>query len=112
MDWLDHARQQIERILTEHTVVPYSHGEIRLERVFDRTSDHYLVMLAGWNGLERVHGCLIHVDIIDGQVWVQRDGTEYGVGRELLDAGVPADRIVLAWKPFEDGVPFTAAMAS
>jgi hypothetical protein len=58
-------------------------------------------MFVGWEGIRRVHGCLVHVDIIDGKFWIQRDGTEYGIARELLDAGVGKDRIVLAFRSLE-----------
>jgi XisI protein len=47
----------------------------------------------------RVHGCLIHLDIIDGKIWVQRDETEDGVTYELVDAGIPKDQIVLGFHP-------------
>jgi hypothetical protein len=41
------------------------------------------------------------VDIINGKIWIQRDGTEYGVARELVDAGVPKSQIVLGFRPPE-----------
>jgi hypothetical protein len=97
MDALDAYRQAIETILTEHTRVPYAYGDITQELVFDRTRDRYLLMNVGWDQGKRVHGCLIHLDIIDGKVWIQRDGTEEGVANELLAAGVPKERIVLAF---------------
>ena len=43
----------------------------------------------------------MHVDIIGGKFWIQRDGTEYSITQELLDAGVPKDRIVLAFRSLE-----------
>lgn len=46
---------------------------------------------------KRVHGCLIHIDIINDKIWIQRDGTEEGVASELLNFGVPKDKIVLAF---------------
>jgi XisI protein len=101
MDTLASYRQLVERILTEYARVPYAHGNVERQTVFDRTQDHYLLMLVGWDGPRRVHGCLVHVDLIDGKVWVQRDGTEYGIARELADAGVPKDHIVLAFRPPE-----------
>jgi hypothetical protein len=91
-------RELIEAILVEYTRVPYAHGEVGFETVFDREQDRYLLMLVGFEGDKRVHGCLTHVDIVDGKFWIQRDGTEYGVARELLDRGVPRDRIVLAFQ--------------
>ena len=51
----------------------------------------------GWDG-RRVHGCLAHVDLIDGKIWIQRDGTEDGLARDFEAAGVPKDRIVLAFR--------------
>ncbi len=56
-------------------------------------------MLVGWQGIRRVHGCLVHVDIIDSQLWIQRDGTEQGIARDLMEAGVPREHIVLAFRP-------------
>jgi XisI protein len=91
-------RQLIESIIREYARIPYSYGEIQIQTVFDREQDHYLLMLVGWEGIRREHGCLVHVDLIDGKFWIQRDGTERGIAQELLDTGVPKDRIVLAFR--------------
>jgi hypothetical protein len=98
MDTLENYRRLIRQILTEHTRIPYAYGDIQFETVFDRDTDRYVVLILGRENNRRVHGCLIHVDIINGKIWIQRDGTEYGVARELVDAGVPKDRIVLAFR--------------
>jgi hypothetical protein len=55
-------------------------------------------MIAGREGVRRVHGCLVHIDIIGNKIWIQRDGTEDGVVAELLKAGVPKDHIVLGFR--------------
>jgi len=91
-------RQLIESIIREYARIPYSYGETQIQTVFDREQDHYLLMLVGWEGIRREHGCLVHVDLIDGKFWIQRDGTERGIAQELLDAGVPKSRIVLAFR--------------
>lgn len=49
----------------------------------------------------RVHGCLIHIDIIDGKIWIQRDGTEDGLATEFVKAGISKDRIVLGFRSEE-----------
>jgi hypothetical protein len=95
---LEAWRDLIERTLAEHVVDPVSHGDIRLYTVFDRAGDHYLVMAVGWDGTQRVHAPLLHVDILDGKVWVQHDGTEAGIARLFAEAGVPRESIVLAFK--------------
>ena len=92
--WLD----ALERILREHAAVPYSHGDIRSEVVIDREGGRYLLVDIGWDGPERVHGALVHVDVIDGRFWIQYDGTEEGVATQLVEAVVPRDRIVLGFK--------------
>ena len=98
MDTRATYRQVIEQLLAEYARIPYAHGDVQRQTVFDRQGDHYLLMVVGREGLRRVHGCLVHVDIIDDKIWIQRDGTEWGIAQELVDAGVPKDRIVLAFR--------------
>jgi hypothetical protein len=98
MDAPSEWRDLIERLLTEQTKVPVSIGEIALYTVFDRAQDHYLLMAVGWDKHQRVHAPLIHVDVIDGKLWLQHDGTERGITRDLEAGGVPRDRIVLAFQ--------------
>jgi hypothetical protein len=92
-------REIVERILREYAAIPYSHGSLESETVFDREADRYLLMVLGRDGKRRAHGCVIHVDIKDGKLWIHRDGIEYGMARELMDAGVPPEDIVLAFRP-------------
>jgi hypothetical protein len=98
MDPIAKYRQQVESILHEYAKIPYAHGNIDIQTIFDHEHDHYLLMLVGRDGIRRVHGCLVHIDIIDGKLWIQRDGTEYGIARELIEAGIPASQIVLAFR--------------
>lgn len=99
MDTLTDYRRIIREVLTEYARAPYAHGEIQIETVFDVERDHYLLVLVGWDGERgRIHGSLVHVDLIDGKFWIQRDGTEYGIARELEDAGVPRGQIVLGFR--------------
>jgi hypothetical protein len=101
MDTAESDRRLIEKILVDYAKISYSHSDVRLQTIFDRDQDRYVLMLDGWEGVRRVHGCLVHVDIIDGKFWIQRDGTEYSIAQELLDAGVAKDRIVLAFRSLE-----------
>jgi XisI protein len=71
MDTLDVYRRIIKDVLTTYTKIPYSHGEIECKAVFDKENDSYLLVTLGWDGIKRIHGCLVHIDIIDGKVWVQ-----------------------------------------
>jgi hypothetical protein len=98
MDTLEHYRQLIRKILTDHTQVPYAHGDVHFEPVFDRDNDRYLLMIVGREKDRRVHGCLVHIDIQGGKIWIQRDGTEAGIANELVEAGVPKEQIVLGFR--------------
>ena len=90
-------RTIIERIITEYAQYPNSHGEIERQVVLDRERDRYLLLSVGWNK-RRVHYCVIHIDLINEKCWIQCDGTEDGVACDLEAAGIPKDRIVLAFK--------------
>lgn len=101
-DKLTTYRAQIEEILREYASHEYAHGEIEREVVIDPTHDHYELLSVGWIGAERIHGCLLHVDIKNGKIWIQYDGTEAGIANRLVDAGVPKGDIVLAFhSPFK-----------
>ncbi len=98
MDRVKNYRELIERVLTEYASIPYSYGELEKQTVFDRASDHYLLMVLGREGIRGVHGCTAHIDIKDGKVWIRRDGTDPGMARQLMAAGIPPEDIVLAFR--------------
>ena len=69
------------------------------EAVIDDEKGHYELMHVGWDGDRRVHGSVIHIDIIGKKIWVQHDGTSPGIAMELVEAGIPREDIVLAFHP-------------
>ena len=77
MDPAESDRQLIERILNDSAKAPHSHGGFRLQTAFDRDQNHDLILRVGWEGVRRIHGCLVHVDLIDGKFWIQRDEMEF-----------------------------------
>jgi len=97
MDTLNSYRNIIEKVLKNYLNISYANGEIENEIIFDRKNDRYVVMSLGWENVRRIHGCIIHIDIIDGMVWIQRDGTEDGIAIELEQAGIPKKNIVLGF---------------
>ena len=60
--------------------------------------NRYQVLNIGWQQLTRVFGCIIYVEIKDGKIWIERDGTEIGIANELVEAGVSKQDIVLGFK--------------
>lgn len=97
MDRIENYRQIICNVLSAYLDLRYANAEIQNEAVFDRENDRYMIVSIGWDGVKRVHGSLIHIDIINGKIWIQRDGTEHGIARELVAAGIPKDQIVLGF---------------
>ncbi len=99
MDTIEHYREQVKRILTEYADVKSSIGQIHSEAIFDDAKGHYEVIHIGWMGKRRVHGMVIHIDIIGDKLWIQYDGTSPGVAQELVEAGIPREAIVLGFRP-------------
>lgn len=102
MDTRERYRSIVENVLMPYAERRYSDTGIANEAVFDRERDHYLVVSVGWQGIRRVQHSLLHLDIINGKVWIQRDGTENGIADELEAAGIPKSDIVLAFHPEKD----------
>jgi hypothetical protein len=71
--------------------------KIETQAIFDTQRDHYLLLHTGWRRNRRTHGCSMHLDIKDGKIWIQHDGTEVGIATQLLELGVPNHDIVLAF---------------
>ena len=99
MDRVERYREIVRSLITQYARYKPSHGQIETEAIADRDRDHYEVMHVGWDGVRRVHGSVIHIDIIDGKVWIQYDGTTCPVAEELMAAGIPRDDIVLGFHP-------------
>lgn len=99
MDKLTRYRQYICDILEEYAQYKSSYGEVESELIIYPAQDHYQLMSIGWIKDERIHGCILHIDIKDGKIWIQHDGTEEGIANRLVELGVPKSDIVLAFHP-------------
>ncbi len=97
MDTLMHYRHHIQQLLDEYGTYKPSYGEVEVEHIVDPIHDHYQLMTVGWNGQQRIHGCLVHIDIKNGKIWIQHDGTEEGIANRLVEAGIPKEDVVLAF---------------
>ncbi len=99
MDRVNEWRALIKEIIREYAVVDPSNSDVTVETVFDDEHGHYELVHVGWEAGRRVHGAVIHVDIRDGRIWVQHDGTEEGITTRLLAAGVTPGEIVMGFHP-------------
>lgn len=99
---IEQYRQIIQQLILERAqrqpsqMTPDGEG-IEKQAIIDTERDRYLLLHTGWRGNRRTHGCSLHLDIINGKIWIQHDGTEVGIATQLLELGVPANDIVLAF---------------
>lgn len=99
MDTKTKYREVVKQAILRYAHLRPSHGDIRLDPVFDETNDRYSLMQVGWDRGRRVRGNLIYITIHDGKVYIEYDGIEHGVMRDLVNGGIPEDQIVLAYLP-------------
>ena len=107
MDSLNNYRKLVKQLLTEYAEIPVFDSGTKNEIIFDLENDRYMLINIGWFNEQRIHHCVIHIDIIDGQVWIQANNTDRLIAEELVAAGVPAKSIVLGLQP-PDVRPYTA----
>jgi hypothetical protein len=101
MDNLVSYEQIIQQVLLQYINRQYANADIQNKAVFDTKNKSYCVISTGWCGVKRIHNCFIHVDIIDGLVWIQQDGTEEGIAHDLEAAGISKSAIVLGFQESE-----------
>ena len=107
MDSLNNSRKLVKQLLTEYAEIPVFDSGIQNEIIFDLEKNRYMLINIGWFNEQRIHHCVIHIDIIDGQVWIQANNTDRLIAEELVAAGIPAESIVLGLQP-PDVRPYTA----
>ncbi|MEG4235769.1 XisI protein [Microcoleus sp. Pol11C3] len=101
MDSLNNYRKLVKQLLTEYAEIPVFDSGTQNEIIFDLENDRYMLINIGWFNEQRIHHCVIHIDIIDGQVWIQGNNTDRLIAEELVAAGVPAESIVLGLEPLD-----------
>ncbi len=78
-----------------------SQADIETELSFDEARDNYLLLSVGWTKQGRMLTPTLYIRLHDGKIWVENDWTEDGIVDMLLERGVPAEDIVLAFHPPE-----------
>ncbi len=107
----------VEAVLKDYANIPYDQGNVQNELILDETTNRFVLFAVGWENGSRVYHPTIHVDIADGMVWLQHNGTDQRIAEELVDAGIPRDKIVLGFQPpalrqyTEYGVAYEKEMA-
>lgn len=95
MAQVDQYRELVQEVLRSRV---YSWPDVEGQLIFDTERDHYQLVNVGWqDDWHRVYGTVIHIDIKDGKLWIQWDGTDDAVAAELLERGIPKSDIVIGF---------------
>ena len=108
MDKVNTYRVEIKRILSAYAALVARQPTPGVETllVFDEARDQYLWLQCGWAAERRVYGVTVHVRIVDGKIRIEQDWTEESIASALLQAGVPRDDVVLAFRePVGEHIP-------
>lgn len=97
MDTNTTYRTIVKDIINQYAKLRPSHGQIRLDTVFDEQQDHYALMQVGWDRGIRVRGNLIYITLQNDKIFVEYDGIEHGILDEFTKRGVAKDNIVLPY---------------
>lgn len=92
-------QNKVKQVINQYAQLTPSHGQIRLDTVFDDAQNRYALMQTGWSRGQRIRGNLIYITLQNNQIYLEYDGIEQGITQDLINLGVPAEQIVLAFLP-------------
>lgn len=83
--------------LKPYASIRYANMNVQNELIADKENHRYQVVSVGWDGDTFVHDCPIHIDIIDGKIWVHRNMTELDLDSVFAENNVPKQDIVIGF---------------
>ncbi|MBE9160037.1 XisI protein [Nodosilinea sp. LEGE 06152] len=96
MATLDTYSQYIQTLLTKYgEQAKAADATVETQLVFDTMHHHYQLLEIGWAEHERIYNCILHLDIKNNKIWIQRNTTDVRIAEELVEMGVPKSDIVL-----------------
>jgi hypothetical protein len=99
MDRIEMYRDVVKHVIrSTANFLPEEEG-VRCEMILDDANGHYELISIGWTDQHRIHSTLVHIDIREGKVWVERDGTDLEIVQDLLDGGIQASDMVIGFHP-------------
>ena len=99
MDKVAAYRQYIQDFLTEQTQGQVLGGDIETEVIFDLDRDRFLLIDLGWKEHQRIYNCVIHLEIREQKIWIQRNQTDRPIAEVLISMGVATEDIILGLQP-------------
>jgi hypothetical protein len=92
----------VQQLLQDYAALSGGDPTVETELIFDTVRYSYQLVHVGWHDDRRIYGCILHLDIKDGKIWLQHNGTENDIPAELVEMGVPKTDIVVGFhSPFK-----------
>lgn len=102
MDSLARFQDAIQTLLESYADYSSDDKDVDTELIFDTQRNHYQLVHVGWQNERRIYGCVLHLDIKDGKIWLQHNGTESEIAQELVAMGIAKSEIVIGFhSPFK-----------
>lgn len=99
MERLEFYRKAISQLFQDYCGGEIERSDPEIQIVCDLDRDRYLLLSLGWQGHRRFYSVLMHLDIKDGKIWIQRNETDRPIAQELVAMGVAREEIVLGLQP-------------
>ncbi|AKG22098.1 XisI protein [Calothrix sp. 336/3] len=101
MEKVENYREYIKFLISDYAAnrtSNHSDNDLEMQQVFDTQHDHYQLIYIGWDKKgRRIFGPVMHLDIKNGKIWIQWNGTEDDIAAELVAMGVEKEDIVLGF---------------
>ena len=97
MDKLLKYQSAIMSILEAYSTIKYDNIDGENQIIADKERHRYQIVTIGWSGNQFIHDCPLHFDIIKDKIWIQKNMTEWDVGRMLEEKGIPKSNIVIGF---------------
>jgi hypothetical protein len=98
MDSLKRLQTAVEAVLEDYAKSRSLAPGVDTELIFDTRNHHYQILNVGWQNGQRIHGIILHIDIIQSKLWIQHNGTEVDIAQRLIEAGISPQEIVLGFQ--------------
>ena len=92
---LDRHRHLLRQVIGQHAAMKLGDRQLESLAICDPNNDNYLLMDVGYDQAGRADDVIIHLRLrADGKVLIEYDGIEYGIARDLIEAGIAPEDIL------------------
>ena len=96
---LKKLKEAIALVFSEWEKLPGEISKFRIRGLLDTHQNRYTLQHLEIDGPQHIARTLAYLEIRDDKIWTEVDNTEKGIAPDLVAAGIPKDKIVLAFYP-------------